>query len=140
MPAYKKNLADKKEFTFSMKIAKALKLSPSQFFNGADLVRSIRNEFVHNLEIKTFENLKNLESLKPKKRNLISEMENILKIYFPTTLRSDKTLQEQFKSLTLFTFVAINSFIENVRSLNSFLRDDTFLEILMRFLAKKAVN
>lgn len=131
MPAYKENITDKKrDFTFFSKIciAKALKLSPSKFLNGADLVRRIRNEFAHNLETKTF------ATLKPK---LIAEIEIILKTYYPTKSPTEKSIQEQFKSLTMNTYIALNATIENIRSLNSFLRDDVFCHSLLAYCQKK---
>lgn len=133
MPTYEKELADNRDLTFSLKIAiaKELRFSPSKFFDGADTVRRVRNEFVHNLEIKTF------EKLKPK---LVKEMEAILTTYFPKKPLTDRTLREQFKSLALFTMVGINGYVMNVRSLNSFLRDDAFLEILGNFLNEREVK
>ena len=127
-PKYNKELGENRDFTFSLKIAiaKGLRFSPSKFFDGADVVRKIRNEFVHNLEIKTF------EDLKPK---LVNEIEHILKSYFPKGA-NDKSLEEKFKSLALFTTVGITSYTKDVRSLNSFLRDDTFLDIFVKFVDK----
>ncbi len=132
MPAYKKHLSDNRDFTFSLKItvARALKLSPPQFFNGVDLVRKIRNEFVHNLLITE------LKMLNPK---FFKEIDNQLAGYVPEQKLEQKTLQERFRSLSLHTFFGMNAQIENVRSLNCFLRDDSFLGTLNGFLPKKAV-
>jgi hypothetical protein len=127
MPAYKENI----NFTFFTKIcvAKALRLSPSKFFDGADLVRRIRNEFAHNIETRTF------ETLKPK---LIDEIVKILRSYYPTKQPKEETIQEQFKSLTMLTYVALNNNIENIRSLNSFLRDELFHDTLLAYCQEKS--
>jgi hypothetical protein len=128
MPTYKKSLGDNRDFTFSLKIAvaKGLKLSPPRFFNSIDLVREIRNEFVHNLEVKT------LDNVKPEN---INKIKVYLELFEGKT--SDRNLQEQFKSLSLYTFLGLNSQIENVRSLNSFLRDTTFLDNLRHFCLER---
>jgi hypothetical protein len=131
MPTYKENISDnKRDFTFYSKIciAKALKLSPQKFFDGADVVRKIRNEFAHNIETATF------EALKPK---LTDEIKNVLKTYYPIKSPTDKTLQEQFKSLTMCTYIALNATVENIRSLNSFLRDDIFYDTLLIYCQKQ---
>jgi len=127
MPAYEENIsAKKRDFTFSSKIciAKALKLSPSQFLDGVNLVRKIRNEFAHNLKTETF------DALPPK---LIEKIETILKTYYPTKYPTEKSIQEQFKSLTLSTYIALNATIENIRSLNSFLRAEEFRHSLLAY-------
>ncbi len=132
MPSYKKNLNDKKEFTFSLKIAvaKSLKLSPPQFFNSADLIRRIRNQFVHQLEITKFEMLNS---------KIQKEISDNLLLYIPKEKLAEKTLQERFRSLSLYTFYGMNRQIENVHSLNVFIRDDGFLSNLTKFFAQKGI-
>lgn len=133
MPEYENMLANNRGFSFSLgiKIAKALRLSPSKLFDGADTVRRIRNEFVHNLETKTF------EELNPK---LINEMELVLRTYFPKQPLTRRPPREAFKGLALFTLLGITSYVPNIRSLSSFLRDDAFLQILEAFLNERNIG
>lgn len=132
MPAYQENITKSKEDNFSfynkISIAKALKLTPSKFLDGANLVRKIRNEFAHNLETKTF------DALEPK---LIIKIENILKTYYPTKSQTEKSIQEQFKSLTMNTYIALNATIDNIRILNSFIRDNSFYHSLFDYCQKQ---
>jgi hypothetical protein len=131
MPSYKKNLSENKEFAFSLKIAvtRSLRLSPPKFFGSIDLIRKIRNQFVHNLEITK------LDMLNSKIQKEISEK---LVFYVDKGAFTQKNLQERFRSLSLFTFYGLNRQIENVRSLNVFLRDDNFLNNLTDFFAQRS--
>jgi hypothetical protein len=133
IPMYEKLQANESLHT-RIAIAKGLKLSPSKFFDGADIVRQIRNKFVHQLEIESFEAF---EKLKPK---LVHKMEAMLRTYFPRRPLAKGPLREAFKSLALYTLVGINTYVPNIRSLNSFLRDDAFLESLVNFLNEKEVR
>jgi hypothetical protein len=130
MPRYQKELADKKEFTFSLKIAVArgLKLCPAKFFNGADVLRRIRNEFAHELEKKAF------EDLKPK---LIREMDKVLRTYYPKKSPTFNSIREKFSSLMINTIIEIRFQSRYVRSLNSYLRDDMFYDDLLVFCRSK---
>jgi hypothetical protein len=59
IPHYK-YLSENRDFTFSMKIdlGRSLCLIPKHLLDAADLVRYIRNEFAHNLEMTSFSSLK----------------------------------------------------------------------------------
>jgi hypothetical protein len=129
MPRYKQELAEKKEFTFSLKIAvaKELRLSPPKFFKGADVLRRVRNEFAHNLEIKTF------EALKPE---LIDEIGGVLKGYFPKKQPTYTSIRDKFSSLMFHTVVALIFYRKHLRSLNSYLRDDVFQDNLLAYCRK----
>ena len=130
MPRYKQELADKKDFTFSLKIAVAreLRLSPAKFFKGADVLRKIRNEFAHNLEIKTF------EALKPE---LIDEIDGVLSTYFKKKHPTHNSIREKFSSLMFHTVIGLIFYSRHVRSLNSFLREDIFCDNLITYCLKK---
>ena len=58
MPGYE-TLLREADFPFSMKIkiADALRLIPSRILTSCDLMRKVRNEFVHNLELQSFSQL-----------------------------------------------------------------------------------
>lgn len=62
MPGYVKNIAKNSNFTFSskIKILQAFDIVPRHLCKAADLVREVRNEFAHNLDIDA------LESIDPK--------------------------------------------------------------------------
>lgn len=125
MLGYNKELADNKNFTFSLKIsvAKALRFSSPKPFRGADIIRRIRNEFVHNLEIKDF------SQLKPR---LIDEVNKTLKDYCLERPLSEKS-QKNFLDLTLLTVLGIAVFSLHVTLLNVYVRSDKLEEKLKEF-------
>jgi hypothetical protein len=127
MPSYKNTLGDNRDFTFSLKIAvaKGLKLSPSKFFKSVDLVRKVRNEFVHNLNIKSFDKL-DIE--------LLNDIQQNLELYTSKERVLSRELRDNFKSLALYSFWGLNAQIENIQSLNAYLRSNYFLEDLSTFL------
>jgi len=131
MPLYKKNIADKRDFTFSMRIAiaKSLKLSPSKIFISTDLVRRVRNEFVHNLAIKSF---KDLDS------KFIIEMRRDVALFSSSVKDTTENLDDLFKNLAMYAYFGILNQIPNIRSLNTFLRSDDFLETFAKIVMTKA--
>jgi hypothetical protein len=130
MPKYKKELADNKDFTFSLKIAvaKELRLSPAKFFKGADVLRKIRNEFAHNLEIKNFEDLNS---------KFINEIDSVLETYFTKIRPTHKSIRDKFASLLINTIIELSFQTRYIRSLNSYLRDDAFCNNLTDYCRKK---
>lgn len=129
MPSYQKNLSDNVNFNFYLKIevAKSLALSPKKFFEGADLIRRIRNNFVHNLE------MNNLDDVK---LDLKNQIDNVLVSYFPKQFRKDVPIQGKFRSLAFATFIGITKETQYLELLASYLRDDDFWENFLKYCNK----
>jgi hypothetical protein len=126
MPRYKQELSDNRDFTFSLKIAVAreLRLSPAKFFKGADVLRRIRNEFAHNLQIKTFNDLK---------PDLLREIDNVLNEYCPKKASQQIPVRGRFYSLVFDTVVVLILYKKHLHTLNAYLRDKTFIDNLLAF-------
>jgi len=126
MPSYENQLSENKEFTQYLKIevAKALKFSPSRFFESANVIRQVRNIFAHNLDIKKF------SQLEPK---FLRQIDEALASYGHRIRVREKTSQK-FKNLTLFTTMGLTMYLTNLRMLNSFLRSENFTNIMMKSL------
>jgi len=130
IPRYEKDLSKKVEFqslSFKIAVAKALCLSPPRLFEGAAVVREVRNQFVHNLEIESFSNLPTGKQ---------DKIDNILACYGEKTAKG-KSLPEKFKTLTFLTILGLRIYIRHVQLLNSFLRDERFLNSLGDFCRNK---
>lgn len=133
MPTYKKKLANNKEFTLFLRIAVAeqLRLSPARYFRGAYIINRVRNEFAHNLEKKTFEDLK---------LSTREEIKNVLIVYANPCPNPKNTLQENFTSLVNQTISTLIAFSKHVRSLNSYLRDEVFYYNLIAYCQKRGIT
>jgi hypothetical protein len=123
MPGYK-SLRDKRDFTFSMRIEiiKALQLIPSRILNSADFVRGLRNSFVHDLSIDSF------DKLAPSK---IQSMQNRLHSFNPEVIEDNA---RAFSRLVLWLTIALYTYTMHTAHLNSFIRDDRFLVNLQSFI------
>jgi hypothetical protein len=126
MPNYKSSLQDNRDFTFSMQIevARGLQLIPPHILNAADRIRDIRNDFVHELSIDTF------DQLKPKK---LQSMRDHLSNF--TTRTFDKN-SDVFQELVILTTAALHLYIEHVLQLSKFIRSSDFLSHLQTFLSQ----
>jgi len=125
MPGYKP-LQKKRDFTFSLRIevAKALRLIPAKILNCVDLIRSIRNDFVHNLSIDVFDRLEpsTLQSMRDKASNL-----NV------------QTYEEHaglFREFVVLTAVSLCVYTEQISRLNDFIRSSAFPPNLKAFLER----
>jgi hypothetical protein len=132
MPRYKQELADKRDFTFSLKIiiARELRFSPARYFNGADILRKVRNEFAHNLEMETFECLKS---------DLIKDMRKVLSTYREMSQPFNGSIREIFTVLTHTTVMGLLTFAKHVHSLNSYLRDEGLYDNLIEYCEKHTI-
>ncbi|MCK5380643.1 MAG: hypothetical protein KAJ81_04175 [Candidatus Latescibacteria bacterium] len=126
MPKYK-DLRDKSDFTFAMKIevVRALRLLPSRILNSADCIRKIRNEFAHDLSVDTF------EKLKPE---FLQSLLDRASSYTPHAKPSHDDHRQHFKDLLFNTRLALVIYRSQVSWLNHLIRDtDTFMPVFEKY-------
>ena len=125
----------RKEITFSVKIdlAKALNMAPSSILNCADRIRDIRNEFAHNIELETFDDLdeRHYDSLKAH-----------LYKYLPNNAPEKKTIDnysfyELFRDATENTVLNLLIYAWNINVLNEYIRTDEFMQNLIKYFKDK---
>jgi len=122
IPGYS-DLRNRREFTFSTRIglARALRLLPSRILTGADLIRRLRNDFVHDLSLDSF------AGVEPRR---LRSMRDRLTAFVPQVPGEESAI---FTYLVLWTVVALGTYAEHVRLLNDFIRSDRFLRHLREF-------
>jgi len=131
IPDYK-YLSENRDFTLLMKIdlGLSLRLIPKHFLNAADLVRKIRNEFAHNLNMKRFNSLK---------ADTKGKLSAFCKVFFP---KDDKRISysEKFGRVVdavIFGFEVYSSHLRNARK---FIYSDDFTNELKRRVVIKMGN
>lgn len=121
-----KTLRDNRDFTFSMKIllAKSFRYIPNFIFNSVDCVRVMRNDFIHDLSIDSFEKMapEKLQSMKQHLSNFVSEK-------YPSN-------DSMFRNLVLYTSLALFGYSSHVLKLSSFLRSKDFMKSLVDHIEK----
>lgn len=126
MPGYRQ-LQKKRDFTFSLRIevAKALRLIPAKILSCADLIRSIRNDFVHNLSIDAFSRLEplTLQSMRDKASNL--------------NVQTYEEYADIFREFAVLTAVSLYVYTEHISRLNDFIRSKDLPPNLKAFLGAK---
>jgi predicted nucleic-acid-binding Zn-ribbon protein len=122
MPGYR-SLQSNRDFTFSMQIeiAKALKLIPGKILNSADFVRKLRNEFVHNLAVDSFEKLPSSK---------LQSLQDRLRDFGPEVIEDDA---RAFRRLVLWVVVGLHVYTLHTSLLNEFVRDKDLLKNLESF-------
>ncbi len=122
-PSYK-ILTDRQDMTFSLKtdILKALKLIPSHILSCADILRGIRNEFAHNLEID------HIEKISSGKK---STLEQLYKSLYGKE-EKDLTLEKMFNGISFLAITGIRNFEQNVKLLREKIDDPNFIEELSK--------
>jgi hypothetical protein len=123
MRGYKKEFS-KLSFYLKIRIAKSLNLSPPKIFECADIIRAIRNEFVHDLNITDFANIKT---------ELTKKLDNALIVVNYKTNQEERTMREKFVMLILATTTALFICTKDACLLNSFLRSDSFQKNLLDY-------
>jgi hypothetical protein len=126
MPGYK-TLRDKRDFTFSMRIeiARALQLIPTRILNCADFIRVLRNDFVHDLSVKGFDDLE---------QSKIQALHDRLSGFTPK--KFDK-MAESFRMLVSHTAIALYGYAIHVSRLNDFMRSAKFSESFKTYIETK---
>jgi hypothetical protein len=130
MPGYKV-LQQNKDFTFSMKIelARALRLIPSWILGCADIIRSIRNDFAHELSINTFDKIK-AAKIASMRDHVLQFNSGLISRNLPEELQAP---DGDFVVLVKLTAMTIYSYAADVKTLDDFLRSDGFIKHLARF-------
>lgn len=117
LPKYEK-LVEGGDFTFSsrIKLLSAFEMIPNNIITCADCVRSVRNEFAHNLEKTTFNDLK-----KKLKNKLSGIHSNIFK-------KENSNLFECFKGILFFFSHGIYAYMTNLSVFTNKTRNKNFIE------------
>jgi len=120
-PKYK-TLLEATDFTFSMKINLliALNFIPNPITNSAHLIRNIRNEFAHNLE------LTELKQLSNKILNKLLVLRNEL---YKDKIE-DNQLAEAFKNISFYCIVGLDFYTPNITLLRSEFSSPPFIHRL----------
>jgi hypothetical protein len=116
-------------FTFAMKIslAEALALIPPEILRAASIIRKIRNEFAHQLEIDSFKQLK--ESLVDPLKSLRSDVYGVLG---EDQRKPLGTLLEEYNAAAFFCIAGLDFYRENVAYLRSSIERPAFIESLVK--------
>lgn len=103
-------------FSLKIKIAEAMCLIPRKILNSCHLVRQVRNEFVHNLEISRLNQLK-------------AKYTNKLKPYVREYNVRDRDWEDWvslYKDLVGFTVLGLVAYSYQLEALKSYLKTDEF--------------
>jgi len=132
IPRYKKYLSESRDFTFSMKIdiGRSLCLIPKHLLDAADLVRKIRNEFAHNLQMKSFDSLK-----VDTKRKLST----FCKVFFPKD-DGHISYSEKFARVADAVILGFEVYSSHVRIARKFIYSDDFTNELKKRVVIKTGN
>ena len=116
------------DFTFSIKIkvARSMCLIPNKILNSCDLIRQVRNEFAHNLEISSFNQLETKYS--GKFEPYVRE--------FNVRDRDWSDLVSLYRDLVGFTIVALTAYSYQLRALKSYLKTDHFRGHFKNYMKK----
>jgi hypothetical protein len=97
-----------------IELARALRLCPSRLLGAADTIRDIRNEFAHELSLRSFD--------KCQKKHLASASGHLREIQ--TSMVAGKTDREVFKNLVGTVCLALRGYTFHVERLNKFVREE----------------
>jgi len=123
-----KALTDRSDFTFSLKIAilKSLRLIPNNIIFMCDCVRKVRNEFAHNLEIDSIENID--KKIKTRIHQLYIENSN---------QKEDISLIKEFESIYRLGSGNLRTYEQNVKLLREKIDDPNFEKELQNINQKR---
>jgi hypothetical protein len=128
LPRYSR-LTDATDFTFSMKIALAesLALIPTRLLSAASIIRKVRNEFAHNLEIELLANLK---------PSLIADMKNlraaVYGVFGDSERKPKPTILEEYKALAFFCVAGLDAYRSNLEYLRKHIENPDFVDSLFK--------
>ena len=117
------------DFTFSMKIAlaEAFALIPTRILSAATILRKIRNEFAHNLEMDSFSTLK---------KSLISDLTNLRNEVYGVFGKDEKkpkaNFLDEYKSIAFFCVAGLDAYRENLSYLRSFIERPEIIDQLLK--------
>lgn len=120
-----KTIHDNRDFTFSLKIdvVEACRFIPARVLRHCDLVRKLRNDFAHNLELKT------LSDLDPGRLQSVDQaISSYVQAYDLSV-----PYAERFKALVGFICVALKMYTSHVESMRAFVDSVGFQNALKKF-------
>ena len=126
-----KILHENRDFTFSLKIdiLQACSLIPRRILHHCDLIRSLRNDFAHNLDFQTLSDLGDT-----KLRNMDQGIKSYQADYdFSVPYR------QRFEDLVRFTCIALKVYTTQVQPMRAFIDSEDFLKSLQAFAEKENV-
>lgn len=117
MPQFS-TIRDNRDFSFSMRIdlAKSLRLVPSKVLGAADTVRSIRNDFIHDLKVNSFTEIKT---------SRIAAMRTHLN-QFGVPVEQEEGPPQLYNYLVTVTTMALRIYGKHLAVMNEFVRSDAF--------------
>lgn len=124
IPGHKK-LSKEKDFTFSFKVrvASACHIIPNRILNSIEVIRKIRNDFAHKLDIKTFEEYVAYDIAKSGQK-VVPKVEPRLKA-FGNFFKDD--LRQDFKQLVRLIRYALVFYTIQLRKYTDKCRNDEFV-------------
>lgn len=124
-------LLDRQEYTFSMKLTtlEALRYLPPSICNTSNVIRKIRNEFAHNLNLVKFDDLR----AKTKKGMLSSWKES----YGRFTQDCPGNLHDVFKNISFFVIAGIEAYMENISALYDKVYSQSFIDALAEEMTQR---
>lgn len=131
IPGYNK-LCEKTEFTFSFKLCllESLRFIPSHIFRFTDCIRKIRNEFAHNLQIDSLQELSELDSNKSKLIKNLIQLTSEYQDYLVYSKYHPDELKFHFKDIANFVINAFREYEPNFVALRNEIDTPGFAEDL----------
>lgn len=131
LPNYKV-LTDRQDMTFSLKtdILKSFKLIPSHILSCANIVRGIRNEFAHNLEID------HLDKISKSKKSTLDQLYK--SIYGKQEV--DLSLEKMFNGISFLAITGIRNYEPNFKILREKIDDSKFIEELSKICEERFIS
>ncbi len=128
LPRYDRLADAKNEFTFSLKtrLAETLAMVPTRILTAAHIIRGIRNDFAHNLDLERFDQLDS--KLLRKLTGLRSE---VYGQFGPEDLKPKESLKAEFSALAFFCIVGLEAYADNLATLRRKIETPQFLEGLL---------
>lgn len=122
-----KVLHENRDFTFSLKIdiLRACKFIPSRILDHCDLIRKLRNDFAHNLGLKT------LSDRGKKFQSVVQAIES-----YQPSYATNVSPRKRFEELVALVCVALRAYTTHVESMRTFLDSQSFMESLKAFQEK----
>lgn len=128
LPRYRR-LTSASDFTFSMKIAlaEALAQIPPKILSAATVIRKIRNEFAHHLEIESFSGLK---------ADLTADLKNlraaVYGVFGADQRKPLPSLPEEYKALAFVCIAGLDAYRENLAYLRAYIETPEFIDFLLK--------
>ncbi len=128
LPRYSR-LTKSTDFSFSKKIAlaEALALIPPNILSAASIIRKVRNEFAHHLEIESFTQVEN---------TIIAALKNLRAAVYGKFGKDERkpkpSLVEEYNALGFFCIAGLDAYCENLAYLRAYINTPEFIDSLMK--------